>query len=108
MVNSKKFFTTVENLKQPVFIDVAKNGESLMAKERKQRYKRNEQPWRCDEPRKRFVCVTVREKLMSVKKLTEAGVEVIFQQTNVIMKINGEIIATGKQRGNGTKQYKTN
>ena len=43
---------------------------------------------------------TLRENLMSVKKLTKAGVVVVFQETQVIIKINGEIIATGKQRGN--------
>ena len=99
MVNSKKFFTTVENLKQPVFIDVAKNGESLVAKESGVINGMSNHGVLMSAENVMYV-PTLRENLMSVKKLTKAGVEVIFQETQFIMKINGKIISTGKQRGN--------
>ena len=99
MVNSKKFFTTVENLKQPVFIDVAKNGESVVAKEIGVINEMSNHDVLMSAENVLYA-PTLRENLMCMTKLTKAGVEVIFQETQVIMKINGEIIATGKQREN--------
>ena len=72
MVNSKKFFTTMENLKTPVFIDVAKNGESLVAKESGVINGMSNHGVLMSAENVLYV-PTLRENLMSVKKLTKAG-----------------------------------
>ncbi|KXJ69949.1 hypothetical protein RP20_CCG025350 [Aedes albopictus] len=99
MVNTKQHFSSVEVLKQPVHIDVAKSGESLVAKESGVVSGMSNRGVMMHAKDVLYV-PSLRDNLMSVKKLTKAGVEVIFNERYVTLKKDGETIGTAHMRGN--------
>lgn len=98
LVNDRRVFAHFRKLKQPVVINVAKEGATLKA--------RHAGEIRGDSNRRRKLHMKdvlfvpeLRDNLMSVQKLTKAGIDVVFSKSVAILKFGGEVIATGHLRG---------
>lgn len=102
LVNNDKMFTNYNELESPIYITVAKNGESLKVTKIGEILVTS---WVDDRP---TVCnltnvlyaENLRNNLLSVSKLMNAGINVNFQDKVVKFTKNGTVIAKGFQTKN--------
>lgn len=99
LVNVTTFFDSLERLPCPVVINVAKDGEDLIAKEEGviNGYSNHAVPLNVQ---KVLYVADLRDNLLSVKKLAAAGVEVLFLKSKAVLKKDGVTIATAPMKGN--------
>lgn len=97
--NEKWCFKNLRELKEPVEINVAKNNESIIATHYFEinGISNNGVPLNMMDV---LYVPDIRHNLLSVRKLTNAGVEVKFLRDKAIILRNGELIATAFLYGN--------
>lgn len=99
LVNEAEIFSETRKLKEPIEIQVAKDGEALVAKFTGTIAGSSNKNTPLTMKDVLYI-PELRDNLMSVKKLVKAGVVVIFCGSKAILKKGDVVIATANLRGN--------